>query len=144
MSLTVYRTREPQWRTQWNPSQLCPKLFRVPGSASQNPLDCLSVDWHCSKPCIFIGLSKERPYLVLALNLILSQISSFTHIYGFADFNGFVDLRILADLITDLRISKDHLAHKGQLFYLIGNLKPWNLMLCEYVFRSIPLRRLHL
>ena len=45
----------------------------------------------------FIGLSKERPYLVLALNLILSQISSFTHIYGFADFNGFVDLWILAD-----------------------------------------------
>ena len=39
----------------------------------------------------FIGLSKERPYLVLALNLILSQISLFTHIYGF------VDLRILAD-----------------------------------------------
>ena len=35
------------------------------------------------------GLSKERPYLVLALNLILNQISSFTHIYGFADFNGF-------------------------------------------------------
>ena len=46
----------------------------------------------------FIGLSKETPYLVLALNLILSQISSFTHIYGFADFNRFVDLRILADL----------------------------------------------
>ena len=44
-----------------------------------------------------VGLSKERPYLVLALNFILSQISSFTHIYGFADFNGFVDLWISAD-----------------------------------------------
>ena len=43
------------------------------------------------------GLLKERPYLVLALNLILSQISSFMHIYGFADFNRFVDLRILVD-----------------------------------------------
>ena len=32
-----------------------------------------------------------------SLNLNLSQISSFMHIYGFADFNGFVDLRILAD-----------------------------------------------
>ena len=46
---------------------------------------------------MYHGLSKERPYLVLALNFILSQISSFMHIYGFADFNGFVDLRILAD-----------------------------------------------
>ena len=66
----------------------------------------------------FIGLSKERPYLVLALNLILSQISSFTHIYGFADFNRFMDFGRFEDVTMDLRISKDHLAHKGQLFYL--------------------------
>ena len=39
-----------------------------------------------------------------SLNLNLSQISKFMHIYGFVDFNGFVDLRI-SDLTTDLRIS---------------------------------------
>ena len=46
--------------------------------------------WNTSLVCNFtlIGLLKERPYLVLALNLIFSQISSFTHIYGFVDFNG--------------------------------------------------------
>ena len=41
-----------------------------------------------------IGLSKERAMAMDNLNLNLSQISSFTHIYGFADFNGFVDLWI--------------------------------------------------
>ena len=55
------------------------------------------------------GLSKERPYLVLVLNLTLSQISSDLWIYGFWQIFGFN---------YDLRISKDHLAHKGQLFLL--------------------------
>ena len=36
-------------------------------------------------------------YFLVFRNLILSQISLFTHIYKFADFNGFVDLQILAD-----------------------------------------------
>ena len=45
----------------------------------------------------FIGLSKERPVVIYSLNLNLSQISSFMHIYGFADFKRFVDLQILAD-----------------------------------------------
>ena len=40
------------------------------------------------------GLSKERLMVIDNLNLNLSQISSFTHIYGFADFNRFVDFRI--------------------------------------------------
>ena len=35
-------------------------------------------------------------------------------ICGFMDFGGF------SDLTTDLRISKDHLAHKGQLFLLLS------------------------
>ena len=44
-----------------------------------------------------IGLSKERPMVIDSLSLKLSQISSFMHIYGFADFNRFVDLRIWVD-----------------------------------------------
>ena len=37
------------------------------------------------------------------------------HIYGFTDFNGFVDLRIFGFdyRFEDFCISKDHLAHKG-------------------------------
>ena len=54
---------------------------------------------------LLIDLSKERPEVFDSLNLNLSQISLFTHIYGFVDFNGFVDLQILADFTTDLRIS---------------------------------------
>ena len=46
-----------------------------------------------------IGLSKERPMVIDSLNLNLSQISSFMHIYRFADFNRFVDLQILADFL---------------------------------------------
>ena len=46
----------------------------------------------------FIGLSKERPMVIDSLNLKLSPISSFTHIYGFVEFNGFVDLQISGDI----------------------------------------------
>ena len=45
----------------------------------------------------FIGLPKERPMVIDSLNLNLSQISSFMHIYRFADFNRFVDLWILVE-----------------------------------------------
>ena len=48
--------------------------------------------------CSIIGLSKERPMVIDSLNLNLSQISSFMHIYGFADFNRFVDLWISVDI----------------------------------------------
>ena len=41
------------------------------------------------------------------LNLNLSQISSFTHIYGFSD------------LTKDLRISKDHLARKSNFSFVL-------------------------
>ena len=46
----------------------------------------------------FVDLSKERPMVIDSLNLNLSQISLFTHIYVFMDFNRFVDLQISADL----------------------------------------------
>ena len=52
-----------------------------------------------------------------SLNLNLSQISSFTHIYGFADFNRFVDLWISVDFGFNYGFedfwSKDHLAREG-------------------------------
>ena len=38
------------------------------------------------------GLLKERPMVIDSLNLNLSLISSFLHIYGFMDLNIFVDL----------------------------------------------------
>ena len=50
-----------------------------------------------SEVIMFIGLSKERPMVIDSLNLNLSQISSFMHIYGFVDFKRFVDLWILVD-----------------------------------------------
>ena len=61
-----------------------------------------------------------------SLNLNLSQISSFTHIYRFVDFNGFVDLQIFGFYygFEDLCISKDHLAARvisRSLFYALAN-----------------------
>ena len=34
-------------------SFLCLKLFQAPSGSSRSPLNCLSVDWHRSKRCIY-------------------------------------------------------------------------------------------